>query len=134
AGIPGPRRTQRVQSPEPRRRSRPPGPVPSPRCAPCKDEGCQSTTSSACLLVSAARTRILRRTCHNPYAPEFMDLCDKLGFMVMNEVFDEWKQNKTRYGYSQYFDEWSERDVASFVRRDRNHPSVLLWSSGNEIG
>jgi beta-galactosidase len=74
------------------------------------------------------------RTAHNPYAPEFLDLCDKLGFMVMNEVFDEWKQNKTANGYGQYFDEWSERDVTSFVRRDRNHPSVLLWSAGNEIG
>jgi beta-galactosidase len=74
------------------------------------------------------------RTAHNPYAPEFLDLCDKLGFMVMNEVFDEWKQNKTANGYGPYFDEWSERDVTSFVRRDRNHPSVLLWSAGNEIG
>jgi beta-galactosidase len=74
------------------------------------------------------------RTAHNPYAPEFLDLCDKLGFMVMNEVFDEWKQNKTANGYGQYFDEWSERDVTDFVRRDRNHPSVLLWSAGNEIG
>ena len=74
------------------------------------------------------------RTAHNPHAPEFLDLCDRLGFMVMNEMFDEWKQNKTRYGYGQYFDEWSERDVTSFVRRDRNHPSVVLWSAGNEIG
>ena len=74
------------------------------------------------------------RTSHNPYAPEFLDLCDKVGFMVMNEVFDEWKQNKTANGYGQYFDEWSERDVTGFVRRDRNHPSVLLWSAGNEIG
>jgi beta-galactosidase len=74
------------------------------------------------------------RTAHNPHAPEFLSLCDKLGFMVMNEVFDEWKQNKTRYGYGLYFDEWSERDVTSFVRRDRNHPSVVLWSAGNEIG
>ena len=74
------------------------------------------------------------RTAHNPHAPEFMDLCDKLGFLVMNEMYDEWKQNKTRYGYALYFDEWSERDVTSFVRRDRNHPSVALWSAGNEIG
>jgi beta-galactosidase len=74
------------------------------------------------------------RTAHNPHAPEFIDLCDKLGFLVMNEVFDEWKQNKTANGYGQYFDEWSERDVNSFVHRDRNHPSVLLWSAGNEIG
>jgi len=74
------------------------------------------------------------RTTHNPHSPEFMDLCDKLGFMVMNEVFDEWKQNKTQYGYGNYFDEWSEQDVTNFVRRDRNHPSVVLWSAGNEIG
>jgi beta-galactosidase len=74
------------------------------------------------------------RTSHNPYAPEFLELCDKVGFMVMNEVFDEWKQNKTANGYGQYFDEWSERDLTAFVRRDRNHPSVLLWSAGNEIG
>jgi beta-galactosidase len=74
------------------------------------------------------------RTAHNPYAPEFMDLCDKLGFLVMNEMFDEWRQNKNPGGYGLYFDEWSERDVTSFVRRDRNHPSVVLWSAGNEIG
>ena len=74
------------------------------------------------------------RTAHNPHAPEFLDLCDKVGIMVMNEMFDEWKQNKTANGYGQYFDEWSERDVTSFVRRDRNHPSVVLWSAGNEIG
>jgi len=73
------------------------------------------------------------RTSHNPHSPEFMDLCDRLGFVVMNEVFDEWKQNRTRYGYGNYFDEWSERDVTSFVRRDRNRPSVVLWSAGNEI-
>jgi beta-galactosidase len=52
----------------------------------------------------------------------------------MNEIFDEWKQDKTAGGYGPYFDEWSERDAVSFVRRDRNHPSVLLWSAGNEIG
>jgi len=69
----------------------------------------------------------------HPYAPEFLDLCDKLGFLVMNEMFDEWKQDKTANGYGNYFDEWwSGPD--GFVRRDRNHPSVLLWSLGNEIG
>ena len=76
------------------------------------------------------------RTSHNPYAPEFMDLCDRIGFMVMNEVFDEWKIAKRQtpdYGYRIYFDEWSERDVTSYVHRDRNHPSVVLWSAGNEI-
>ena len=76
------------------------------------------------------------RTSHNPYAPEFMDLCDRLGFLVMNEVFDEWKVAKPQtpdFGYRIYFDEWSERDVTGFIHRDRNHPSVMLWSAGNEI-
>jgi beta-galactosidase len=82
------------------------------------------------------------RTCHNPYSSDFMDLCDKLGLMVMDEIFDEWKipkkenwalQSGVTYGYPIYFDEWSERDVTSFVHRDRNHPSVVLWSAGNEI-
>jgi beta-galactosidase len=77
------------------------------------------------------------RTSHNPYAEEFLDLCDRLGFLVMNEAFDEWKVPKGQigpYGYSNYFDEWYERDVTNFVHRDRNHPSVVLWSAGNEIG
>jgi len=74
------------------------------------------------------------RTSHNPYSSHFLDLCDKLGFMVMSELYDEWKQPKRQYGTTIYFDEWSERDITSVVRRDRNHPSVLLWSAGNEIG
>lgn len=77
------------------------------------------------------------RTSHNPVAPEFLDLCDKMGFLVMDEIFDEWKVPKGQigpYGYSRYFDEWSERDVKDFIHRDRNHPSVVLWSAGNEIG
>jgi beta-galactosidase len=77
------------------------------------------------------------RTSHNPPAEEFLDLCDRLGFLVMNEAFDEWKVPKTQigpHGYSNYFDEWYERDVTNFVHRDRNHPSVVLWSAGNEIG
>jgi beta-galactosidase len=76
------------------------------------------------------------RTSHNPYAPEFMDLCDSMGFLVMDEVFDEWKFPKGQtpdYGYRLYFDEWSERDVTSFIHRDRNHPCVVLWSAGNEV-
>ena len=77
------------------------------------------------------------RTSHNPYAAEFLDLCDSMGFLVMNEAFDEWKVPKGQIGpngYSEYFDEWYERDVQNFVRRDRNHPCVVLWSAGNEIG
>lgn len=76
------------------------------------------------------------RTSHNPYSAEFMDLCDKLGFMVMDEVYDEWKEPKPQtpnFGYRIYYDEWSERDVTDFIRRDRNHPSVVLWSAGNEV-
>ena len=74
------------------------------------------------------------RTAHNPPAPEFLDLCDRLGFLVMAEAFDEWTIGKVPHGYHLYFSEWSERDVVDFVRRDRNHPSIVLWSAGNEIG
>jgi beta-galactosidase len=74
------------------------------------------------------------RTAHNPPAPEFLDLCDRLGLLVMNEAFDEWTHGKVEYGYNQYFAEWGERDLVDFMRRDRNHPSVVLWSLGNEIG
>jgi len=73
------------------------------------------------------------RTAHNPVAPEFLDLCDKLGFLVMDEIFDEWKRGKVKFGYNTYFDDWAEKDVISFIRRDRNHPSVVMWSAGNEI-
>ena len=61
------------------------------------------------------------RTSHNPPAPALLDFADRMGFVVMDEAFDEWKQNKTRFGYGQFFDEWSERDMRDFVRRDRNH-------------
>jgi beta-galactosidase len=76
------------------------------------------------------------RTSHNPPAPEFLDMCDRMGFLVMNEAFDEWRVGKGQigpYGYALYFDEWHERDVTDFVHRDRNHPCVVLWSTGNEI-
>lgn len=73
------------------------------------------------------------RTSHNPAAPEFLDLCDKMGFLVMDEIFDEWKRGKVKYGYNIYFDDWADKDVVTFIHRDRNHPSVVLWSAGNEI-
>ncbi len=75
------------------------------------------------------------RTSHNPYASEFLDLCDRMGFLVMNEAFDEWKSPKgqMKNGYHHYFDEWYERDLMNFIHRDRNHPSVVLWSAGNEV-
>ena len=73
------------------------------------------------------------RTSHNPPAPEFLNLADNMGFMVMAEIFDCWKQSKTRNDFSQIFDDWHEPDLRLFVRRDRNHPSVISWSFGNEI-
>jgi len=74
------------------------------------------------------------RTAHNPPAPEFLDLCDRLGFLVMAEAFDEWTIGKVPEGYHKYFAEWSQRDATDFIRRDRNHPSIVLWSAGNEVG
>jgi beta-galactosidase len=73
------------------------------------------------------------RTAHNPPAPEFLDLCDRLGFLVMDEFFDCWTVGKNSYDYHLFFNEWSARDAADAVRRDRNHPSVILYSIGNEI-
>lgn len=75
------------------------------------------------------------RTSHNPAAPEWLDLCDKMGFIVMTETFDVWKAIKenTPFNYNLYFDEWHRRDITDHVVRDRNHPSVIMWSIGNEI-
>ncbi|HEY2828405.1 MAG TPA: glycoside hydrolase family 2 TIM barrel-domain containing protein [Pirellulales bacterium] len=73
------------------------------------------------------------RTSHNPPAAEFLDLADELGFVVMDEAFDEWKNGKTKFGYGRFFDDWSERDLVAMIKRDRNHPSVIMWSIGNEI-
>jgi len=85
------------------------------------------------------------RTSHNPPAPEFLDLCDKLGFLVKDEAFDEFTPTKnkwvngwnegvpSRFGYGEEFSRWSVTDVRDMVRRDRNHPSVIMWSIGNEV-
>lgn len=73
------------------------------------------------------------RTSHNPPAPELLELCDQMGFLVIDEAFDEWKEPKSKYGYGRFFDKWSERDLVSMIRRDRNHPCIILWSIGNEI-
>lgn len=74
------------------------------------------------------------RTSHNPPAPELLDLCDRMGFIVMDEMFDMWKKQKNPHDYSNAWDEWHERDLSDFIQRDRNHPSVMIWSIGNEIG
>ncbi len=73
------------------------------------------------------------RTAHNPPSPEFLDLCDRLGMLVMDEMFDCWTVGKNLYDYHLYFDQWSSIDTRETVRRDRNHPSIILWSAGNEI-
>ena len=73
------------------------------------------------------------RTSHNPPAPELLDLCDRMGFIVMDEAFDIWKVGKTDYDYHLDFDEWHRRDIEAMVLRDRNHPSVFIWSIGNEV-
>ncbi|MDR3458388.1 MAG: glycoside hydrolase family 2 TIM barrel-domain containing protein [Verrucomicrobiae bacterium] len=73
------------------------------------------------------------RTAHNPPAPEFLNLCDHMGFLVMDELFDCWTVAKNPYDYHLYFNDWSPIDAADSVRRDRNHPSVVLYSVGNEI-
>lgn len=73
------------------------------------------------------------RTSHNPPAPELLDLCDRMGFIVMDEAFDMWKKSKTKYDYHLDWDEWHKRDLQDLVLRDRNHPSVFMWSIGNEI-
>ncbi len=73
------------------------------------------------------------RTAHNPPAPELLDLCDRLGFLVMDEMFDCWTVAKNPYDYHLYFNEWSATDTRDTVRRDRNHPSIILYSAGNEI-
>ncbi len=84
------------------------------------------------------------RTAHNPPCEELLDMCDRMGFMVMDEAFDEWLESwpfggvkkpegKAKYGYHLHFNEWAEKDLTELIGRDRNHPSVILWSVGNEI-
>jgi beta-galactosidase len=73
------------------------------------------------------------RTAHNAVAPEFLDLCDRMGFLVMDEFFDCWTVKKNPHDYAKYFNEWSLIDLRETVRRDRNHPSIILYSAGNEI-
>ena len=89
------------------------------------------------------------RTAHNPPAPELLDFCNRMGLLVIDETFDEWRRGwefedgnlvssknnkgKAKSGYHLYFDEWAERDLTDHLRRDRNHPSVIMWSVGNEV-
>ena len=73
------------------------------------------------------------RTAHNMPAVELMELADEMGILILSESFDCWKKPKNPYDYARFFEEWAERDVANWIRRDRNHPSVIMWSIGNEI-
>ena len=73
------------------------------------------------------------RSSHNPPAPELLELTDEMGFIVMDEAFDMWRKRKTPHDYARYFNEWHERDLTDLVKRDRNHPSVMMWSIGNEV-
>ncbi|WP_082326421.1 beta-galactosidase GalB [Sunxiuqinia dokdonensis] len=74
------------------------------------------------------------RMAHNPPPPELLELTDKMGFLVIDEIFDSWETKKTPHDFHLIFPEWSEPDARSFIRRDRNHPSIILWSFGNEVG
>ncbi len=74
------------------------------------------------------------RTSHNPPVPELLDLCDRMGFLVMDELTDTWTYPKKPNGYALLFDEWAQKDLQALIHRDRNHPSVVLWSIGNECG
>ena len=73
------------------------------------------------------------RSSHNPPAPELLNMCDTMGLIVMDESFDMWRRKKTQNDYARFFDEWHERDLSDLILRDRNHPSVLMWSIGNEV-
>jgi len=73
------------------------------------------------------------RLAHNPPSPAFLEACDRLGMLVIDEAFDMWSEGKNPHDYHLFFDEWWQRDVESMILRDRNHPSVIIWSIGNEI-
>src|ERR1035437_9373806 len=72
-------------------------------------------------------------TSPNPPPPEFLYLCDEMGFLVMDETFDQWEIGKRKYGYQDYFEKEWNHDLTSMIKRDRNHPSIVIWSVGNEI-
>ena len=83
-------------------------------------------------LLKAAGYNALRMS-HNPPSPAFLDACDRLGMLVIDEAFDTWREGKNPHDYHLFFDEWWQRDIESMLARDRNHPSIIMWSTGNEI-
>lgn len=74
------------------------------------------------------------RMAHNPPAPELLDLTDEMGFLVIDEIYDSWEKKKTPLDFHLIFPDWYEQDLRALIRRDRNHPSVIMWSYGNEVG
>jgi beta-galactosidase len=74
------------------------------------------------------------RMAHNPPDPQLLELTDRMGFLVIDEIFDGWERKKTPHDFHLIFPDWYEQDIRAFVRRDRNHPSVIMWSYGNEVG
>lgn len=102
------------------------------------DNGClgaaaydRAETRKVELLKSAGFNAV--RTSHNPPSETFLDACDRLGLLVIDESFDGWREKKTANDYAKHFDDWWQRDLGSMVLRDRNHPSIIMWSIGNEI-
>lgn len=102
------------------------------------DNGClgaaaydRAETRKVELLKSAGFNAV--RTSHNPPSEAFLDACDRLGLLVIDESFDGWKESKTPHDYAKYFNDWWQRDIEAMVYRDRNHPSIIMWSIGNEI-
>ena len=73
------------------------------------------------------------RSSHNPPAPELLNMCDSMGLLVMDESFDMWRRKKSNGDYARFFDEWHKRDLSDLIKRDRNHPSIIMWSIGNEV-
>ena len=73
------------------------------------------------------------RTSHNPPAPELLELADKMGILILDEVFDCWASGKNENDYAVHYSEWHKKDIEALVCRDRNHPSVIMWSLGNEV-
>ena len=73
------------------------------------------------------------RSSHNPPAPELLNMCDSMGILVMDESFDMWRRKKSNGDYARFFDEWHQRDLSDLVKRDRNHPCIIMWSIGNEV-